>query len=204
MIGALKGINSALASLAQPSAVQGILPVKRAPASFSFDEGTTVSSVLPDENQENEGLSSIAGLRPENPLSSSSLASVFSVLEAESATTDRAAFSVSPAKESVRGDEKALQPAVFGMPDDAAEGMMADPGQAFGLPASTPSATAEVSAAARAGESAVLNGRGGILNLSAFLSVNAPLQVQAASVGAVAARSYAFTGRLAEMPGLEK
>ena len=71
MIGALKGINSALASLAQPSAVQGILPVKRAPASFPFDEGTAVSSILPTENQENEGLSSNAGRRPEKPRSTS-------------------------------------------------------------------------------------------------------------------------------------
>lgn len=194
VIGALKGINTALASLAQPSSVQGILPVKRALTFFPVDEGASLPSVRPDEDSENEGLASIAGLRPENPLSSSSLASVFSVLEAESTAADRSSVPPAPEQDS-RGET--AKPALFERTDDTAQSALSAQEEAFRLPVNPVSGTAEVSAASAAEENAVRNGPAGLLNVSASVSVNAPLAVQAVSAGLMAARSYAFASRLA-------
>lgn len=197
MIGTLKGINTALASLAQPSSVQGILPVKRALTFFPVDEGASLPSVRSDEDSENEGLASIAGLRPENPLSSSSLASVFSVLEAESTAADRSSVPVPPAPEQDSRGETA-KPALFERTDDTAQSALSAQEKAFRLPVNPVSGgTAEVSAASAAEENAVRNGPAGLLNVSASVSVNAPLAVQAVSAGLMAARSYAFASRLA-------
>ncbi len=84
------------------------------------------------------------------------------------------------------------------MPEDASEGIAPNPGKAPGIPAvSSSDRAAEVTAAAQAEEGAVLSGQSGLLNFAASLSVNAPLQVQAASAGLTAARSYTFAARLA-------